>query len=88
MPYIDPLRRDDLDPAAHMIYRAKTSGELTFQLTQMVLLYLGDEPNFAAYADAIAALECSKLELYRRSVAKHEKQAIRRNGDLEYPGRG
>lgn len=86
MPYIHPTRREELDPTAHLAFYAQNVGDLTFQLTALVLRYLGDAPRFADYAAAVAALECSKLELYRRSVAPHEDFAVARNGDLPYPG--
>jgi hypothetical protein len=85
MPYIPQDRREDLDPNAYMIYGADTTGELTYQLTELVLRYLGEFPQFRDYSSAIAALECAKLELYRRSVAPYETNAAFVNGDLDYP---
>lgn len=87
MPYISSEDRD-----AVAKYGPNTVGELTFAVTELVLDYLsrysGVAPRFADYAEAIAALECTQLELYRRSIAPYEDKAIERNGDLGYPRRG
>jgi hypothetical protein len=34
------------------------------------------------YNDVIGALECCKLELYRRMVAPYENTKIKENGDV------
>ena len=81
MPYIDPGRREDLDS----LYRPISVGELTYALTAAVLRYLPTEPLFADYAEAIAAIECTKLELYARSVRPYEDSKIAKHGDLAYP---
>lgn len=86
MPYIPQQHRDDIEP--DILYGARSSGDLTFQLSAVVLRYLGDEPRFSDFADAIAALECAKLELYRRSVAPYETKKASENGDLPWPYRG
>ena len=38
--------------------------------------------SYSNYADIIGALECAKLELYRRGVGPYEDIAIAKNGDL------
>lgn len=82
MPYIDPAARPVVDREG-----AETVGELTYVLTQAVLRFLPTYPSFADYAEAVAALECTKLELYRRAVGPHEDLAALRNGDLDWPSR-
>lgn len=65
-----------------------TPGELNFLLTTNCLEYIRTRNpsgvNYAAINDAIGALECAKLELYRRLAAKYEDQKIKENGDV-YP---
>mgnify|MGYP001578008472 CR=1 FL=1 len=78
MPYIDNDRRDDILNGESLY----TIGELVFQLTMVVLKYLPRQPKFADYDAVIGALECAKLELYRRRVAVYEDQKIRENGDV------
>ncbi len=38
--------------------------------------------NYAACNTVIGALECAKLELYRRVIAPYENDCIQRNGDI------
>ena len=64
-------------------------GELTYVLTRTVDSYLCSDPRgYAEMAEGIAALECSKLELYRRIVAPYEDGKMRANGDVyhDIPG--
>lgn len=89
MPYIEALHRDELLDTSprewrHHINGQASAGELNFAITNMVLGYLGEKPNYAAFNNAIGALECAKLELYRRMVAPYEDLKISLNGDV-YP---
>lgn len=89
MPYIPEAHRRSMERG----WPASNAGELTYELTQVVLSYLNRcavevGPKFGDYAEAIAALECTKLEMYRRSVAPYEDTKIAENGDLEYPHGG
>lgn len=59
-------------------------GELNFAITKIVVRYLDDHPRYHNYAEAVAALECAKLELYRRMVAPYENKKCLENGDV-YP---
>ena len=38
--------------------------------------------NYAACNTVIGALECAKLELYRRIIGPYEDKAIEKNGDI------
>jgi len=77
MPYIDPSRRID----ANVLPR--NAGELTFKFVQAINLYLNTQgESFQTYSDIIGALETTKLELYRRQVAKYEDKKLKENGDV------
>ena len=82
MPYLEPERRAELDAGAD----ARNVGELTYQITSVVCEYreirARDEMHFADHAEIIAALECSKLEYYRRVVEPYENVKIVANGDV------
>ena len=80
MPYIpkedrteDRAERNPCDP-----------GELNYALTRMCIRYLDGRPHYHNFAEAIGALECAKLELYRRMVAPYEDKKCAENGDV-YP---
>jgi len=62
-----------------------TPGELNFLLTMVCLNYLeATDGRYADHAEVVGALECCKLEFYRRACATLEDDAIARNGDV-YP---
>lgn len=81
MPYIRSLtRRKGLETVAV----PTDVGELTCALTIRVLQFLPAHPCFEDYAEALGALEATKLELYRRAIAPYEDRKIEENGDV-YP---
>lgn len=80
MPYIPPGRRDHLDTDSV----ARNTGELTFEITRLIDAYhdAAIEDNFQTRSEIIAALECAKLEFYRRVVVPYEDMKIVENGDV------
>lgn len=80
MPYITheqkvALRRRD----------AENPGELNYKLTKLVLKYLDTlGESYTTINGAVGALECCKLELYRRLAVPYEDKKIVANGDV-YP---
>lgn len=82
MPYINEKRREHL--REHFL-EASDAGELNFVITTLLVHYL--HHNGVVYAninDCVGALECAKLELYRRVVSHYEDQKMEANGDV-YP---
>lgn len=89
MPYIIPARRPQLDPTAAQpdgtlpISPAQNAGELNYQITKLVDRYIAEHgANYAAINEAVGAVECAKLELYRRVAAPYESAKIATNGDV------
>ena len=85
MPYIKKLRRDEMANTArkgsHPIM--KSSGELNYELTLKCLNFLKHKGvAYCTYNEIIGALECCKLEIYRRMVAPYEDIKINENGDV------
>lgn len=81
MPYIDERVREFIEAGAV----PKTIGELTYALTKAATEYLDVTGlSFAHASEVITAMECAKLEFYRRVLAPYEDAAIVRNGDV-YP---
>ena len=78
MPYI----KQELREAIRAGGKAESPGELNYALTLLCLDYLGDAPKYQSFNDVIGALECCKLELYRRRVAPYEDVKISENGDV------
>ncbi len=79
MPYIRQERRPGLLDG---YLRPSSSGDLNFIITSLVKSYIGPVFSYAAFNEAIGALECCKLELYRRMIAPYEDRKITENGDV------
>lgn len=79
MPYIQGYQREYFEPHCP---RPDSAGSLNFAITMLVKSFLGDNPRYDDYNSAIGALECCKLELYRRAVAPYEDKKIEENGDV------
>lgn len=77
MPYIKFIDKFEVHKRG-----AKTSGELNFHITTLILNYLGDNYNYQKINDVIGALESCKLEFYRRLVVPYEEKKIKENGDV------
>ena len=45
-------------------------------------LWRGTKANYAGLNELIGAIECAKLEIYRRLAARYEDAAVKRNGDV------
>lgn len=81
MPYIN----QDLRPELDYSYQPRNAGELNYVITRVIQSYLAEnKTNYATYNTAIGALECAKLELYRRLISPYEDVKIKENGDV-YP---
>lgn len=78
MPYIQQEDRDKILSGE----KYTTPGELNFCFTGVALEYLGDNPNYQKFNDVIGAIECCKMELYRRKIALYEDEKIQTNGDV------
>lgn len=61
--------------------RAK-AGTLNYIFTVLLKNVLDDDKRYDTANSLIGALECCKLELYRRHIAPYEDQKIEENGDV------
>jgi hypothetical protein len=85
MPYLNADDRAWIDTdQLDAIDGLSTPGELNYLITAAVIRYLGKFPKYERLNAAIGALECAKLELYRRVVSPYEYSKIEDNGDV-YP---
>ena len=78
MPYIKEELRRYLEKNP----RPYGPGELNYMITELCIFYAGDYPNYRTYNEIIGALECCKMEFYRRSVVPYEDKKIKENGDV------
>lgn len=78
MPYIEADRRNKAGLAG-------PAGEFNYLITQACITRANLRGHrYSVYNDIIGALECAKLEMYRRMVAPYEDQKIIENGDVYY----
>jgi hypothetical protein len=60
-----------------------SNGELNYLITQLGLMYLDRHgKSYNTISDVVKAMECAKLEFYRRVAAPYEDNKIRENGDV------
>jgi len=82
MPYIKPQDRTEgarLHPC--------NIGALNYAITTLIDDYLSSKGlQYSEVNAVIGALECAKLELYRRVAAPYEDHKIYENGDVYSPG--
>ena len=79
MPYIKPYDRVLIDKSHRP---PSTAGELNYAITRIVDTYLNGALSYDGINSIIGALECAKLELYRRVAAPYENVKIHENGDV------
>lgn len=80
MPYIQRERREAILTGAE----PQDAGELNFAITVLVDNYLKGKGGirYAHLNEVIGAMDCAKLELYRRVVAPYEDKKIAESGDV------
>lgn len=80
MPYIPQYRRAEL---LSRTYPPTTPGDANFMITSFCNAMLSEWGiSYANINTLIGALECAKLELYRRIAVPYEDEKIRANGDV------
>ena len=80
MPYIEKSRRTALD---NKVICPDVGGDINYLVTQLCQTFLELKgESYATYNELIGALECCKLELYRRKIAIYEDKKIKSNGDV------
>lgn len=81
MPYILKKDRTRLDPVIDSLSeRIKTSGELNYTITKLLL---GQNPkNYEDFNRLMGIMTSCSMEFYRRKVAKYEIEKCVSNGDV------
>jgi hypothetical protein len=84
MPYIHKDARDDLRYKLSYSGRAiQNAGELNYMITKLIDEYITiHKKSYSVLNEVIGALECAKIELYRRIAAPYEDIKISENGDV------
>lgn len=80
MPYIPKSEQNRVDQDNLIT----TAGQFNYALNQLISIYIDQNDfNYQTSNDIIGAMECAKLELYRRLVAPYEDKKILQNGDVK-----
>jgi len=88
MPYIPTADRERFEFALDSLATQAaayglSNGELNYLLTRLGLMYLDRHgKSYNTISDVIKAMECAKLEFYRRVAAPYEDDKARQNGDV------
>jgi hypothetical protein len=85
VPYIEKWRRDQLVENDYDLPSPTSPGDLNFVLTRMCLKYIKNvygETRYTAINEVVGALECCKLEMYRRLAGPYEDSKAANNGDV------
>ncbi len=85
MPYITPGRRLELARSLGLLIEdleamEAAEGDYNYAITSILLSY--KPKTYAEWNGLIGILECCKMELARRGLAKYEDGKARENGDL------
>ncbi len=78
MPYI--THEAKLELAAGR--RPRSVGELNYCLTRLMIEYCHNDLTYKDVNDVIGALECAKMEFYRRVAVPYEELKRGENGDV------
>jgi len=88
MPYIPTERRDEIDNELTQQgagWQPSNAGDLNWLVTTFIDNMLNEKGiRYAHINEMIGALECCKLELYRRIASPYEDQVKEKNGDAYY----
>lgn len=88
MPYINPRRRERLEPWLPRNPKEDTGiitpGNLNYSIHQRIHEYIAVSGglDYQTLNDVIGVLECIKLELYRRLIGPYEDKKMKENGDV------
>ena len=86
MPYVKSEIRSMLASTIKAIEQNPpiTVGDLNYVVTKTCLAFLKKNMivNYQSYNDVIGALECCKLEMYRRAIAPYEDKKIAEHSDV------
>jgi len=89
MPYIIKSQRTILDGDIDNLIKVVNSlgedarkGIFNYVVTKLALGVIGKELKYGKINDVVGAMECCKLELYRRLAGPYEDGKIETNGDV------
>ncbi len=84
MPYIKKEDREKFKEAALLGMKADSAGELNYIFSMICKGYINKRGllKYQFFNDLIGALECCKLELYRKQISPYENLKETENGSI------
>jgi hypothetical protein len=85
MPYINQFDRPRYDSAIdELIKLIDSPGELNYVISRIAKGMISKKGGrYINHNEVIGAIECAKIELYRRLTGPYEDRAIVKNGDIK-----
>lgn len=88
MPYINKENRVKFDScidilAEKLCEKKFEPGEFNYVVSRLMWKIFKLSPSYTLGNSLIGALECIKLEFYRRLLSPYEDEKIKQNGDVE-----
>jgi hypothetical protein len=84
MPYIKKQDRSKFTKSLNALPNLENPGELNYLITKVCQQYIEDHKLcYNTLNEVVGALECCKIEFYRRVIAPYEGVKIAENGDLQ-----
>lgn len=79
MPYLDEAIRASLNDGR----KAQKGGELNYQISKLANDFIAMKGlSYATINELVGAMECAKLEAYRRVAAPYEELKAKQNGEV------
>ena len=84
MPYIKPEDKPQFEDSIQTLAnKLRNPGDINYVITKLVQLYVKNKGlKYENLNQVVGALECCKLELYRRLIGPYEDTKIVENGDV------
>jgi len=86
MPYISEESKEKVDRGlvALQLSELECAGDLNYAIHQVIAKYIqSNNVSYQTYNDIVGVLDCAKMEIYRRLVAKYEDAKVEENGDVK-----
>lgn len=85
MPYIPKSEKDKVDKGLVALHLSEinNAGGLNYAIHQLIAKYISqNKESYQTYNDIVGALDCAKMELYRRLISDYEDKKMTQNKDV------
>lgn len=85
MPYITNSEKEKIDKGFVALHLSElnNAGSLNYAIHQVIAQYISqNQESYQTYNDIVGALDCAKMELYRRLISEYEDKKMAQNKDV------